>query len=102
MVAQIAQMEQEATQCKERIEGLVLTQEKLEKSLNDQILARLEEETKRKDLERSDSQHTHTHTRARERPQDYVTQWLCWRDVFYHNKSPSQGSGLIDISEGGS
>ncbi|XP_042566026.1 differentially expressed in FDCP 6 homolog [Clupea harengus] len=52
MVAQIAQMEQEATQCKERIEGLVLTQEKLEKSLNDQILARLEEETKRKDLER--------------------------------------------------
>ncbi|KAL2103001.1 hypothetical protein ACEWY4_002169 [Coilia grayii] len=52
LVAQMAQMEQESKQQRERIEELVLTQKKLEKSLDEQIQARLEEETIRKDLER--------------------------------------------------
>lgn len=52
MLARIAQLEQESKQQKERIEELVLTQQILEKALNDQIEACLEEESKRKELER--------------------------------------------------
>ncbi|XP_062373614.1 differentially expressed in FDCP 6 homolog [Sardina pilchardus] len=52
MVSQMAQMEEDAKQQQERIEELVLTQKMLEKALNDQIETCLEEENKRKELER--------------------------------------------------
>ncbi|XP_041934617.1 differentially expressed in FDCP 6 homolog [Alosa sapidissima] len=52
LVAQMCQMEQDAKQQQERIEELLLTQKMLEKALNDQVEACLEEETKRKELER--------------------------------------------------
>ncbi|XP_063073942.1 differentially expressed in FDCP 6 homolog [Engraulis encrasicolus] len=52
MMAQLAQMEQESKEQRERIQELVVTQRNLEKSLDEQIHARLEEENLRKELER--------------------------------------------------
>lgn len=52
MQAEMQEKEREAEQQKKRILELELTQQKLEAALNVEILARLEEERARQDLER--------------------------------------------------